>query len=111
MTTKIGEFDSKEWGRVEVHTVAYHDGNLGVQLCLPDGEPLARLSVNLPESGDLPPNCFYVKNWSENERIALEAHESGLFRQRPDIPPASSGYVMADAWEILGEDFDGAPIE
>jgi hypothetical protein len=69
-------------------------------------EPLATLSVNMyrpdcsHDSKDLPPDCFYVKAWSENEEIAEEAFASGLFVNRDDLPQASSGFVSARVWQI-----------
>lgn len=94
-------FESREWGTVEVHEGEYTGGNLAVQLLLPGGEPLAKLSVNLPESKNLPPRCFYGKDWSENLVISAEALRSGLFKIREDLPIAITGFVWANAWEIL----------
>lgn len=107
---QIGVFKSKAWGDVSVHAGYYGgpDGPLSIQLMLADGEPLARLSVNMsaPESShdsrDLPPGCFYVKQWSENAEIAEEALASGLFKVCDDMPPASSGFVVAPVWKFLG---------
>jgi hypothetical protein len=55
------------------------------------------------DSADLPKDCFYVKDWSENERIAEEALASGLFKVREDLPMASSGHVVAEVWQLLPE--------
>lgn len=107
--TQVGTFKSRRWGDVLVFSAAYngeHDGPLAIVLTLPDGEPLATLSVNMyaPEcsedSRDLPADCFYVKQWSENEDLAREALASGLFIERPDLPMAESGYVTAPAWQL-----------
>ena len=73
---------------------------------LGNGQPLGVLSVNMykPEcshdSKDLPPNCFYVKLWSENAAIARDAFKSGLFKARDDLPAARSGFISAPVWEI-----------
>lgn len=73
-----------------------------------DGEPLATLSVNMyrpdcsRDSRDLPADCFYAKQWSENETIAQDAFASGLFWLRDDLPVARSGYVTAPVWQIKG---------
>lgn len=107
---QIGVFKSKAWGEVSVLAGNYlgPDGPLAIQLALADGEPLARLSVNMyvPEcshdSRDLPTGCFYVKDWSENAEIAEEALASGLFKLCDDMPPASSGFVVAPVWKFLG---------
>jgi hypothetical protein len=105
----IGTFNSKRWGKVTVLRSTYGSpqGPVAVVLQHEDGEPLATLSVNMykPEcsedSRDLPPNCFYAKDWSENEEIAREALASGLFRIPENLPPARSGFVVAEAWEIV----------
>lgn len=107
---KLGTFHSKRWGEVTVSRSTYlsADGPTAVMLTLIDGEPLATLSVNMyrPEcshdSSDLPADCFYVKDWSENEEIAQEAMESGLFMARDDLPIAESGFVSAEVWQIRG---------
>lgn len=105
----IGLFMSARWGMVLVERGHYltADGPLAVYLNLANGEPLAKLSVNMyrPEcsrdSRDLPPDCFYLKTWAENAVLALEALHAGVFALRPDIPPAASGFVEALAAELL----------
>lgn len=106
--TTIGTFHSRRWGEVHAYSAAYgeHDGPLAVVLQCANGEPLATLSVNMyrPEcsedSRDLPADCFYVKQWAENETIAQEALASGLFIERPDLPTAESGWVTAPVWQL-----------
>ena len=98
----IGSFQSARWGRVEVYAATYTSNNaLAIQLTDSDGEPLATLSVNMPGSENLPANCFYMKDWSENEELAEEARECKLFKPRPDLPSSVSGFVMADAYELV----------
>lgn len=100
----IGKFQSQRWGEVEAHRAHYlsEDGPVAVLLTTPDGEHLATLSVNLEgHSKYLPENCFYVKDWSENDELADEARQSGLFKARPDISRVHSGFVVAGAWEIV----------
>lgn len=108
MPKNIGTFKSARWGQVRVLTATYgrSNGPLAVVLHTDDGEPLATLSVNMyrpdcsRDSRDLPPHCFYVKRWSENEEISADALASGLFEERPDLPPAESGYVTAPVWQL-----------
>jgi len=105
----IGVFESAQWGQVVVERSTYVDeaGPLAVYLNCANGEPLAKLSVNMyrPEcshdSRDLPPDCFYLKHWGENEVLALEAFVAGVFVLRPDLPAAVSGFVEAPAAELL----------
>ena len=102
---RIGSFQSKQWGTVLVERGHYlaADGPLAVYLLSEDGAPLATLSVNMyrpdcsKDSRDLPPDCFYVKAWDENEDLAAEALAAGIYRLRPDLPTAYSGFVEAQA--------------
>jgi len=98
---------------------SYASGNaLAVQLIgADDGEPFARLSVNIVKdnsglqatSNKLPPNCFYAKAEQENFQIAQDCLESGWFEIRYDLPPVVSGFCMYDAWELRKE--KGEPYE
>lgn len=101
----VGSFHSARWGKVEVYVTTHLSANgpLAIQLIDSDGAPLAILSVNMPDSKNLPANCFYMKDWSENEELAREAmNVSELFRHRPDLPKATSGFIVADAYELVG---------
>lgn len=106
------EFRSKRWGVVTVWLATYGGGELAIILKCEDGEPLATLSVNMykpdcsQSSADLPPDCFYMKCWSENEELAQEAAECGLFKHREDIPSAEAGYVVAHAWQLVEVNHD-----
>lgn len=98
-----------KWGPARIEIAKYENGALAVQLILEESdEPLCVLSVNMAhgqdhESEDLPRNCFYVKAWSENREIVRAAISSGWFKKRGDIPISHSGYVQAEAWELLDE--------
>lgn len=105
---QIGTFQSKRWGSVIVHRATYGsaDGPLAIVLTTDEGERLSTLSVNLykPEcshdSAALPKDCFYVKEWSENEDLAADAMASGMFVLREDLGTARSGFVEAPVWQI-----------
>jgi hypothetical protein len=105
----IASFASREWGVVRTARSTYAEagGPLAVMLLTESGELLTKLSVFMyrPEcsedSRDLPPDCFYLKNWSENEELAAEALAAGLFKLRPDLPTSLSGWVEAPAAELL----------
>lgn len=111
----IGSFASSQWGQVDVFLANYvsmrvgtrpYPGPLAVRLMLANGEPLASLSVNLyrPEasrdSTELPADCFFVKNYAENELLAPQALASGLFLERPDLGVGHSGYVTLPVWQV-----------
>lgn len=107
---RLGTFPSKRWGQVTAFAGTYKsaDGPLAVFLDLVDDQYLTQLSVNMyrpacsHDSEDLPRDCFYVKTWNENELIACEALASGLFKERPDLPRAESGFVVAPVWQLAG---------
>ena len=104
----IGTFQSARWGTVSVYRATYGtaDGPVAILLLDKEGELLTKLSINLhkPEcscdSRDLPADCFYVKEWSENAEIAEEVHLSGLFIERPDLGWGHSGFVVAPVWQV-----------
>lgn len=106
MANEIGTFESTRFGTVTVVQSAYlPSNNTAIMLYTAEGEPLAKLSVNLPESNDLDPDTFYVKHWGENEMLWQDAHDSGLFNTAlVHIPPANSGHVTGIlAWSVKEE--------
>jgi hypothetical protein len=90
-------FDTRFYGRASVVTDAYHvGGKLSVELVADDGEPIATLSVNMPDCSQLLSSGeFFAKTWSENEDIAEDALASGIFR---DTGRTSGGIVNAPIW-------------
>lgn len=60
-----------------VKTERYANGKaLAVVVKDAEGAPYATLSVNLPQPPA--PNCFWLKDWSENEDVALAALAAGV---------------------------------
>lgn len=103
--TTIGTFPSQAWGIITAKRTRYAEGGTAVLLFAQDGEPLGKLSTNLgAPTRALPPNCFHLKDWSENAKLAEEALESPLFRLRDDLPEIESGFVSVMACEIVGAD-------
>lgn len=96
----VGHFTSGQWGRVNVMRASYATGAMAVLLQMEDGEPLATLSVNFDDSLGLPPDCFYLKNWSENELVMEDVDSCGLFKLRTDLPPRASGFVLAPVYQL-----------
>ena len=72
-----------------------NNGRLAVQL-FDEKDPCTTLSCNLPEE-DLADGEFFVKNWSENEEIAICAFRSGLFI---DTGKRSNDSLFAPIWCI-----------
>lgn len=107
----IGKFKTTQFGVVEVLQSNYQkeNGPLAIQLVsvgdtdkdIYPGEPIAMLSINMPEYSErLAPDCFYLKNWSENMQIAADAIDSGLFERAKEFPEAYSGFVSAQAYRV-----------
>ena len=63
-------------------TSTYVNGDaMSVELVDQNGESIAMLSVNFPESAHLlGKNEFFAKTWEENEEIAEDALASGIFK-------------------------------
>ena len=79
--------------RVLLRLGRYNKGGLAVQAYEPDGQLYCTLSVNLPETGALPPVWFYAKHWSENEGFVEQLVSQGLIQEVP-APAATSGHVL-----------------
>ena len=91
---------SQGFGNAYVKTSEYQDGNLAVVLVDDFGQPLGKLSVNLPDNAHLlGKNQFFAKTYNENEIIAKDALESGFFKQTKTI--VKSGFVECPIWEIV----------
>ena len=95
--------------KLYLETAKYYNDTLAVFLTA-EGQkvslagPYATVSVNLPKSTDLPPNCFYGKHWSENEGILEELVQQGAIEVATDIPPASSGFIpVTNAYKLIKE--------
>lgn len=82
-----------------VETAEYEDGSLAVMAVDADGLPYATLSVRMP--GDKPPDgVFFLKTWSENERIAVHFLLSGLIEPAYGVEMRSSGYITANPYKF-----------
>ena len=57
-----------------------NNNSLALQAVCLDGEPFATLSVNLPESKNLPPNQCYFKHYSENEGLLEQLLSQNLIK-------------------------------
>lgn len=75
-------FLTRSFGTATVKTSTYVNGNaMSVEFVDKDGESIAMLSVNFPESAHLlGENEFFAKTWEENEEIAEDALASGIFK-------------------------------
>lgn len=73
-----------------------------IELVSPKGEPIARLSTNLPECKEkLEEGEFFAKTWNENESIARACLESGLFEDTGKR--AQVAWVDVPVWRIVSQ--------
>lgn len=113
MSSTIATIQLSRWGAAELVRAMYGNGAMALVLNLPDGRPLAKLSVNMEDgdgtpSHELPPEHFYAKDWSENEQIARDCLRSGWF-DITDLHPYLSGHVVAGVWKLRAQ--RGEPVE
>ena len=93
-------FDMDET-RVEFVRTNYATGNLAVLARRADThEPLARMSANF-DGVTLPPNEFYLKNWSENTEIAELLILTGAIQPVPNAEPMEMNHGIAYRWRIV----------
>jgi hypothetical protein len=79
----------------------YANGATAVQLVDGDGLPYATLSANIPGlSEHLPEGTFYLKDYSENERIAKAAIDSGLIVRDLRADPVRSGFAIFHPYRL-----------
>jgi hypothetical protein len=72
----------------------YMNGALFVGL-VNEEEPYADVSTNLPESGSLPKDEFFLKSWSENEELANELIKKGII-----VPTGKQASMGARSYKI-----------
>ena len=82
---------------VHLQKKTYENHRLAILVVSSDGEPLATLTVNLPNHR-LEPGEFFVKNYSENIGIAEAAMASGLFEATGKEVP--HGWVNIPVWRF-----------
>ena len=108
-------FPTRSFGTAEVRASHYRiNGALAVELVDQDGEPIAMLSANFPESAHvLGKNEFFAKTWEENEEIAEDALASGIFRDtgRRSSYGFLSSLLSASIWTFSDTASPQAPVE
>lgn len=101
-------FYTAKYGNVTIKEEKYANGCLAVCLETTNmGEPIGKLSVNLPESEKLNEGEFFVKDYSENQLIIEDAMASGWFELVPD-KFAQAGSDILSCWKIREK--QGLPI-
>lgn len=68
-TIPVLHFLDQDWPDVAVLTGRYENDDLAVVLTCEDGEPLTRVSVNVPNEHPAP-GCVFIRDYSENAGLA-----------------------------------------
>jgi hypothetical protein len=90
--------------KLTLGTTNYENGAVAVIATDKEGMPVGTLSVNLPESKDLPDNDhFFLRDWAESERLAEAAIDAGLIVPADDMEPVRTGFVFARPFRIEGD--------
>jgi hypothetical protein len=76
----------------------YANKRLAIRAVNRDGEPLATLTVNLPEI-ELAPGEIIIKDWSENEGALETLDRAGLIVKVQEVP---TGFCTAHVCKWLG---------
>jgi hypothetical protein len=97
-------FRTKRFGNCQL-VLAEYNGNkaLAMQVVSYQGEPIARISVNIPgRSEHLPPNHFYLKDWSENQLVLPDILHARVIEHAGDsFIPATCGFEMAEVYKLV----------
>lgn len=92
------EVETKQFGKAILTLNRYADGGqVAIELISPEHEPIARLTVNMPEV-KLEPREIIVKGWGENEQIIEDCRASGYFFDTGKR--IKTGFVTAEVWKI-----------
>lgn len=95
-TVTVFAFD--EVYEATIHLSKYgHGGRPRIDLILDDGEPLATLTVNVPEA-TVQEDEIIVKTWAENEGTAKSVMRTGWFEDTGRRVP--TGHVEAEVWRL-----------
>jgi hypothetical protein len=74
---------------------------LAVELMTPMEGSYAMVSVNVPESAELPKDEFFLKDWSENEPVAKALIDMGVII--PTGKRTGSRFIVANSYKINPE--------
>jgi len=95
--------------KIRLETDTYRTGGTAVFAVEEDtGEQFCTLSVNLPETCELPDGAWYGKHWSENEGFLAQLVMQGVISPVPCLP-AQSGFVnnilayRLNDWPVSGQ--------
>jgi len=63
--------------------------------------PIATATVNIPHA-ELPPNCVFIKDWSENKGMVECLIDANIINPVPQ-GRVTTGFVVAGAYELTAE--------
>lgn len=89
-----------EWyeGEVVPSIGKYGNGRIAIELICPDGEPLCRATVNLPDA-PIEDGYVFLKGWSENEGLPEALEEAGMVKLTDR--KVATGFVYAQEAKLL----------
>lgn len=77
---------------------SYTNGRLAIRAVNQDGEPIATLTVNIPEI-ELSEGQVIIKDWSENEGALVTLEAAGLVQK---VAGVQAGFCTAHVCKWLG---------
>ena len=89
-------FQTREFGEVTIRETTYMMNNRKCIMLVSEMGPIATLTTNIPGS-DLEEDELCIKTWSDNEELAVDALESGLFIDTKKR--IAAGHVFAEVWK------------
>lgn len=78
-----------------------NNDRLALKLVDEEGIPIATCTVNLPFQ-ELPENCVFIKDWSENEGMTEILIASNVINPIP-LGRHTTGYVTVGAYELTDD--------
>jgi len=99
--TLDAKIDSPIYELLKFKIGEYPNKRVAIQLFIDsDDSPFATLTTNLPDK-HLEEGEFFIKDWSENEEVAILCMASGLFKNTGK--GVHSGFVSVPIWRFSEE--------
>lgn len=90
----------QEYNAVIIKASYAQDGSLALVASVSEtGEPLARISTYLSHNPPSNHNCFWCKDYSENEGIGEQLIELGIAKKTGRR--ADAGFVFSEEYELM----------
>jgi len=90
-------FQTREFGEVTIRETTYMMNNRKCIMLVSEMGPIATLTTNIIPGSDLEEDELCIKTWSDNEELAVDALESGLFIDTKKR--IAAGHAFAEVWK------------